>query len=105
MKQVLANDGVVMASKRLHRATSANNTTQAIGAVWCMAEHLYQPLGERRQCCSVLKKELLPNGNSILNEEGTVLFSKTDSAVMLLLPSDIAGNLRYGNQSPRTRKE
>lgn len=76
MKQVLANDGVDIASKRLHRATSANNTTQAVGAVWCMAEHLYQPLGERRQCCSVLEKKLLPNGNSILNEEGAVLLVK-----------------------------
>ena len=105
MKQVLANDGVDIASKRLYRATSANNTTQAVGAVWCMDELPYRPLGERRQCCSVLKKELLPNGDSIFNEEGAVLFSKTDSAVMLFLPSDITGNLRYDNQSPRTRKE
>jgi hypothetical protein len=105
MKQVLANDGVDIASKRLYRATSANNTTQAVGAVWCMDEPPYRPLGERRQYCSVLQKELLPNGDSIFNEEGAVLFSKTDSAVMLFLPSDITGNLRYDNQSPRTRKE
>ena len=102
---MLATDGVDTASKRLHRATSASNTTQAVGAVWCMDRHPYQPLGERRQCHSVLKKELLPNSNSILNEEGTVLFSKTDSAVMLLLPSDIAGSHRHGRHSLPTRKE
>ena len=102
---MLATDGVDTASKRLDRATSASNTTQAVGAVWCMNRHPYQPLGERRQCCSVLKKELLPNSNSIFNEEGTVLFSKTDSAVMLFLPSDIAGSHRHGRHSLPTRKD
>jgi len=105
IKQMLATDGVDTASKRLDRATSASNTTQAVGAVWCMNRHPYQPLGERRQCCSVLKKELLPNSNSIFNEEGTVLFSKTDSAVMLFLPSDIAGSHRHGRHSLPTRKD
>lgn len=41
---MMGNGNIVIASERLHRATGAHNTTQAVGAVWCYAHHQASPV-------------------------------------------------------------
>ena len=81
-----------MASERPYRTEGAHNTTQAVGAVWCMDTPCRRPLEERRQHCSVLKKVFLSDCNSVFDEECTILLCKTDGTVVFLLPGYISSN-------------
>ena len=83
---------VSIASKRLHRAGGAHNTTQTVGAVWCMSAPGRQPLEERRHRDSVLEEVFLADCNSVFDEESTILLCKTDDTVVLLLLGYISSN-------------
>ena len=80
------NVRTVIASERLYRAEGAHNTTQAVGAVWCMDDvPCRQPLGERQH--RYLLQHFLPDDTSLcrLSSTGIQLGSFVSTALHLWL--------------------
>ncbi len=79
------NVRTVIASERLYHAEGAHNTTQAVGAVWCVGASCRQPLGERRHRCSL--QHFLPDETSHcrLSSTGILIVTAIVTALRLRL--------------------